>query len=34
MKYWKDMCTWQNGRWAAFWKEIAKLEADSSEVST
>ncbi|KAG8689832.1 hypothetical protein FRC11_000313 [Ceratobasidium sp. 423] len=33
MKYWKDMTTWQGGRWGAFWKEIAKLEADSSEVS-
>ncbi|KAJ1305359.1 hypothetical protein OPQ81_000374 [Rhizoctonia solani] len=33
MKYWRDMSTWQNGRWATFWKEIVKLEADSSEVS-
>ncbi|KAF8686420.1 Glutathione S-transferase, N-terminal domain [Rhizoctonia solani] len=33
MKYWKDMSTWQNGRWATFWKEISRLEADSSEVS-
>ncbi|KAH7338090.1 hypothetical protein B0J17DRAFT_660724 [Rhizoctonia solani] len=33
MKYWKDMSTWQGGRWAAFWGQIAKLEADSSEVS-
>ncbi|KDN37606.1 hypothetical protein RSAG8_10011, partial [Rhizoctonia solani AG-8 WAC10335] len=33
MKYWKDMSTWQGGRWGAFWEEIAKLEADSSEVS-
>ncbi|CAE6448847.1 unnamed protein product [Rhizoctonia solani] len=32
MARWKDMSTWQDGRWGAFWKEISKLESDSSEI--
>jgi glutathione S-transferase len=32
MTYWKKMAKWHGGRWATLWEEIAKLEADSSEV--
>ncbi|CAE7222296.1 unnamed protein product [Rhizoctonia solani] len=33
MVRWKDMSTWQGGRWGAFWKEIKSLEANSTEVA-
>jgi glutathione S-transferase len=33
MTGWKKLASWQNGRWATFWKEIVKIEAESSEVS-
>ncbi|CAE6501203.1 unnamed protein product [Rhizoctonia solani] len=29
---WKDMSTWQGGRWGTFWKEIERLEINSTEV--
>ncbi|KAG8689831.1 hypothetical protein FRC11_000312 [Ceratobasidium sp. 423] len=32
MTLWKDMSGWQGGLWAAFWEEIAKVEANSSEI--
>ncbi|KAG8736523.1 hypothetical protein FRC10_009222 [Ceratobasidium sp. 414] len=32
MSYWEKMAGWHGGRWAALWRGIAKLEADSSEV--
>ncbi|KAG8716766.1 hypothetical protein FRC09_015253 [Ceratobasidium sp. 395] len=32
MTYWKKMAERHGGRWAVLWEEIAKLEADSSEV--
>ncbi|KAG9085374.1 hypothetical protein FS749_004466 [Ceratobasidium sp. UAMH 11750] len=32
MACWKRMAEWHGGRWARLWKEIEKLEADSSKV--
>ncbi|CAE6469430.1 unnamed protein product [Rhizoctonia solani] len=32
MMLWKDMSSWQDGLWGAFWTEIARVEENSSEV--
>jgi len=32
MGIWKRMAQWQDGRWAKLWKEIEKLEAESTEI--
>ncbi|QRW07289.1 glutathione S-transferase [Ceratobasidium sp. AG-Ba] len=32
MSYWGKMAEWHNGRWANLWREIEKIEADSSAI--